>query len=192
MNFLWSLIFLPLNLLFGVAFVWLIKWLLFNKKPRYIFKIRNIFTPGVFPRIKNLILRRIRGAVQDYFDQVDDLASHNGYIYRWEKRVYAEVYDKTEFIDRVRYMPTSVADWIRNAIAFIAKDLSARFLRTFIPYLYEYYEIEGKIDLIEEKIDLTVIESYYNDLFHNFFLVFSLVVFFFIGVLNQIMFLILV
>lgn len=191
MNFLLSLIFLPLNLLMGATLVWTIRWLLFNKKPMFIFKKRNIFTPGVIPRLKNLLLRKIRGAVKDYFEQVDDFASHQGYIYRWEKKVYAEVFDRTEFIDRARYIPTSVADWLRHAFAFIAKDLSSRFLRTFIPYLYEYYKVDNKIEIIDEKINLEVIESFYNQYLHNFFMGFSLVSFFIIGVVNQTMFLIL-
>ena len=192
MNFLLSLIFLPLNLLFGVSLIWSIRWLLFNKKQRYIFKKRNIFTPGLVPRFKNFILKKIRGTVQDYFDQVDDFESHQGYIYNWEKKVYLKVYNTTEFIDNIRYMPTSVADWIRNAISFIAKDLSSRFLRTFIPYLYEYYAINDKIDMIAEKIDLTVVEKYYNQYCHKFLIYFTLLLFFIVGVLNQILFLIIV
>lgn len=192
MNFLLSLIFLPLNLLLGASFIWLIRWLLFNKKPRYIFKMRNFLTPGVFPRIKNYLLRKVRSAVKDYFDQVDDFESHQGYIYKWEKQVYHKAYAKTEFIENIRYMPISVADWIRNALAFIVKDLSSRFLRTFIPYLYEYYTLNDKIDMVAEKIDLAILESYYNQYLHRFFFYFSMVTFFMIGVLNQILFLILV
>lgn len=191
MNFLLSLIFLPLNLLFGATIIWFIRWLLFNKKQRYIFKKKNILTPGIIPRLKGLLLRKVRGAVQDYFDQVDDFESHQGYIYNWEKKVYLKVYDATEFIDNIRYMPSSVADWIRNAISFISKDLSSRFLRTFIPYLYEYYTINDKIDMVSEKIDLVVIESYYNQYCHRFLIYFNLVIFFIAGILNQILFLIL-
>ncbi len=192
MNFLLSLIFLPLNLLFGASIIWLIRWLLFNKKQRYIFKKKNILTPGLVPKGKNYLLRKVRNTVKDYFDQVNDFESHQGYIYNWEKQVYNKVFDNTEFIDNIRYMPTSVADWIRHALAFIAKDLSSRFLRTFIPYLYEYYKIENKVDFVAEKIDLVVIESYYNQYCHKFLMYFNLFIFFFAGILNQILFLIII
>jgi uncharacterized membrane protein YheB (UPF0754 family) len=192
MNFLLSLIFLPLNLLFGASIIWLIRWLLFNKKQRYIFKKKNILTPGLIPKLKNYVLRKVQNAVKDYYEQVDDFESHQGYIYNWEKKVYHKVFDATEFIDNIRYMPTSVADWFRHALAFIAKDLSSRFLRTFIPYLYEYYKIDNKIDLVAEKIDLVVIESYYNQYCHRFLMYFNLLIFFIAGILNQILFLIIV
>lgn len=192
MNFLLSMIFLPLNLLFGASIIWLIRWLLFNKKQRYIFKKRNILTPGVIPKLKNFLLSKVRNAVKEYFEQVDDFESHQGYIYNWEKKVYHKVFDATEFIDNIRFMPTSVADWIRHALAFIVKDLSSRFLRTFIPYLYEYYKINNKIDIIDEKIDLVVIESYYNQYCHRFLMYFNLFIFLLAGILNQILFLIIV
>lgn len=191
MNFLLSLLFLPLNLLFGASIIWFIRWLLFNKKQRFIFRKKNILTPGLVPKFKGYILRKVREAVQDYFDQVDDFESHQGYLYKWEKQVYNSVFEVTEFIDNIRYMPTSIADWIRHAIAFIAKDLSSRFLRTFIPYLYEYYTINDKIDLVAEKIDLVVIESYYNQYCHKFLMYFNLFIFLIAGILNQILFLIL-
>lgn len=192
MNFLLSLIFLPINLLFGASIIWFIRWLLFNKKQRYIFKKKNFLTPGVIPKLKNYVLRKVRTAVKEYFEQVDDFQSHQGYIYQWEKKVYSKVYDGTEFIDNVRYLPSSVADWIRHTLAFIVKDLSSRFLRTFIPYLYEYYKINNKIDIIDEKIDLVVIESYYNQYCHRFLMYFNLFIFFLTGILNQILFLIIV
>ncbi len=192
MNFLLSLIFIPLNLLFGASIIWLIRWLLFNKKQRYIFKKKNILTPGVIPKLKNYGLGKVRTSVKDYFDQVDDFQSHQGYIYKWEKQVYQKVYDGCEFIDNARYIPTSVADWIRHSLAFICKDLSSRFLRTFIPYLYEYYSINDKIDLIDEKIDLVVIESYYNQYIHRFLMYFNLFIFLLAGILNLILFLIIV
>jgi len=191
MNFLLSLIFLPLNLLFGASIIWLIRWLLFNKKQRYIFKKKNILTPGLIIKGKSYALGKVRNTVKEYFDQVDDFESHQGYIYNWEKKVYQKVYDATEFIDNARYIPTSVADWLRHAIAFIAKDLSSRFLRTFIPYLYEYYEVNNKIDMIADKIDLVMIESYYNQYCHKFLMYFNLFIFFLAGILNQILFLIL-
>ncbi len=192
MNFLLSMIFLPLNLLFGASIIWLIRWLLFNKKQKYIFKKRNILTPGVIPKLKNFLLNKVRNAVKEYFEQVDDFESHQGYIYNWEKKVYHKVFDATEFIDNIRFIPTSVADWIRHALAFIVKDLSSRFLRTFIPYLYEYYKINNKIDIIDEKIDLVVIESYYNQYCHRFLMYFNLFIFLLAGILNQILFLIIV
>ncbi len=192
MNFLLSLIFIPLNLLFGASIIWFIRWLLFNKKQRYIFKKKNILTPGVIPKLKNYALGKVRGTVKDYFEQVDDFQSHQGYIYNWEKQVYQKVYDATEFIDNARYIPTSVADWFRHSIAFISKDLSSRFLRTFIPYLYEYYSINDKIDLVDEKIDLIVIESYYNQYCHKFLMYFNLFIFLLAGILNLILFLIIV
>lgn len=192
MNFLLSLIFIPINLLFGASIIWFIRWLLFNKKQRYIFKKKNILTPGIIPKLKNYLLGKVRTSVKDYFEQVDDFQSHQGYIYKWEKQVYQRIYDNTEFIDKARYIPTRVADWIRHSIAFICKDLSSRFLRTFIPYLYEYYRINDKIDLVDEKIDLVVIESYYNQYIHRFLMYFNLFIFLLAGILNLILFLIIV
>jgi len=46
--------------------------------------------------------------VKDYFDQVDDFESHQGYLYDWEKQVYHKVFEATVFIDNARYITTLI------------------------------------------------------------------------------------
>ncbi len=190
MTFLLSLLFLAINLLYGASWVWLIRWLLFNKKQRYIFRKKNILTPGLIIKGKSYVMNKIRGTVKDYLDQVDDLDSHRGYIYNWERKVYNKIYNGLDKINSIKYLPQSAIQWIKNAVAFFIKDLCSQFLRTFIPYMYEYYQVSSKIDLLDKKIDLELVESYYNRYVHKYFMWFNLACFAIIGIYNQVLYLI--
>ncbi|OQY39680.1 MAG: hypothetical protein B6226_01435 [Candidatus Cloacimonetes bacterium 4572_65] len=190
MHFLISLVFIPLNLLYGATIVWIVRWLLFNKEQKFFFKKRNILTPGVIPKYKVKGMNKLRDAVKGYLEQVEDFESHQGYIYEWEKKSYNRVWEFMGRFDNKRYLPSGVIAWIKDAVAFIAKDLFSRFLRTFIPYMYEYYEVTSKIDLLDKKIDVAIIESYYNQYVHKYFMYVMLAGYLLIGLYNQTIFLI--
>lgn len=189
MKYLWSLVFLLVNLWIGYSMIWNIKWLIFNKKKVYIFRKKLFLTPGVAQRLKNKLMDKIRGVVKDYLEQANDEVSEAGYICRFEKKVFSVVYEKLSFIHSKLKVPFFIADPVASGIAFISKEFCSKMLREFVPYLYEYYKIDNKIDLLDTKLDLAVVESYYNKYVHKYLVIFNLVIFFIFGIINQVVYL---
>ncbi|MBW6516260.1 MAG: hypothetical protein K0B81_06565 [Candidatus Cloacimonetes bacterium] len=95
-----------------------------------------------------------------------------------------------KFLDEYRFLPHFVKRNIQNLVAQIVFELTRYFIRTFIPYLMERYNIESYIVLLERKGDISILKAYYNKYIYRYLLYFSLIFFFFTGIFNMIIYLI--
>jgi len=75
------------------------------------------------------------------------------------------------------------------AFATIVFEVVKQFLRTFVPYLMEKYEVNKYIELLDKKLDVDIIKEYFNKYVYKYVLMFVLAVHFLIGFGNMLIYL---
>ncbi len=105
MIFLKSLTFIVWNVILGCILLFMLKWLLFNRKARYIFGIRIPLTPGFLVAKRDWLFDKVRDLVQDYLDQAANPYYKDGYLSKWIKQIRHFIWDKTDFVDGWVFIP---------------------------------------------------------------------------------------
>ncbi len=188
MIFLKSLLFIVWNVLVGTSLIFLLRWLLFNQKSRFIFGTHIPLTPGFIVSKRDWVFNKIRAILHDYLDQADRIVNGNSYLSKWEKLVYDTVVEKADFVDEWKFLPHAWRMKIREALAKAVRDIVSRILRKFIPKLIEQLQIENKIDDFDEQFNSKVLRQYYNLYVHKYLLYFFIAVNILIGITNMILF----
>ncbi|KQC07537.1 MAG: hypothetical protein APR54_00815 [Candidatus Cloacimonas sp. SDB] len=190
MIFLKSLIFLLFNLLTGFLIVTLVRAFLFLPRKEVFLGGKKIpYTPGFLYRKRNLLIKKLKTTLRNYLNDTKD-SSDRSKISIWENRVFRSVWEKLATIENIRYLPGFVKSNIRYSIALIAYEVTKQFLRSFVPFLMEKYKARRLIDIVEEKLDMQIIAEFYDKYVYRFSLIFFLVINFFIGLGNMIVYLI--
>jgi hypothetical protein len=186
-----SLIILAWNILPVFLIVLLIKLLLFYPKKEKKFRNgkRMPFTPGLAYKGKEWLINKLEKLVRDYLaDTKDD--SRNTRLSKWEDDVFQKAWDKLEFIDRIRFLPHKIKENIRFFISLIFYQLIRHFLRSFVPFMMEHYQVEEYIYLIDRKIDMAIIKSFFDKKIFRYLMYFVVFCGFLWGIWNILMFLI--
>jgi len=190
MIFLKALLFVLLNLGMGYLLVFTMRSLLFYpEKKIYIGRIHIPLTPGLIFYLKNLIIQKLYKLLHDFLNDCENLETDSR-ISKIEHDIYTKIWDRMKFLDEYRFLPHFVKRNIQNLVAQIVFELTRYFIRTFIPYLMERYNIESYIVLLERKGDISILKAYYNKYIYRYLLYFSLIFFFFTGIFNMIIYLI--
>lgn len=192
MIFLKSLLFIVWNILLGTILLLKINWFLFNRKQRRIFGIRIPLTPGFLVRKRDWVFNKARDILHDYLEQAEDTLSKSGYLAKWEKLVRDAVWEKTAFIDDWKFVPRGIKDKIHESLSSAAKDIASRVLRKLVPHFIEQWRIEHRIEEFDEQYSIEFFYKYFKKYVLKPLLLAFLAINFVIGLLNMILFLILV
>lgn len=190
MLFLKSLLFIVWNLALGLALVYFLRWFLFNKRPVYIFKKRCILTPGFIVRKREWLFAKARDLLFDYLKQAEDPRLKDGYLARWEEKIYDFLFAKAEFVESWRFLPAKFKESIRKKIAEAFSSLASKFLRKTVPHFIEAWRIEYRIDDYDFQFSIDFLLKYYNRYVHRYLVYFFLITNAIIGIENMILYLI--
>jgi len=190
MIFLKSLLFIVWNILVGASIIFLIRWLLFNVKSRFVFGMHIPLTPGFVIAKRDWLFNKVRAILHDYLDQVDKIADKYGYLSKWEQLVYDTVMEKADFVDDWKLLPRSWKQKIKTMLAQTAQKFARKIFRALIPKLIEQMQVEHRIDDLDEQFSSKIIRQYYNRYVHKYLLYVFIAVNFLIGITNMILYLI--
>lgn len=183
------LIFIIINMLFGFLYVFAIKFFLFIPSKEKKFNGKRIpFTPAFVYRKKIWLIKNIKKMVNDYINDTKD-DTDGSRITKWEHKVFHQTWNKITFMDSFKFIPKSIRDNIKHFIATVVFEIVKQFLRTFVPYLMEKYEVNRYIELLNKKLDVKIIKEYFNRYVYKYILMFVLAVHFLIGLGNMIIYL---
>lgn len=185
-------VFVLCNMLTAFLVVYAVKMVLFKKKPFSFFGKKLPITQGFIVRKRNWVLNKLRFILNDYLTQAREADYPDGYIKRWEQMVYDAVLGKILDMQELSFLPHAWRQKIGNLVANAILGLVKQFLRKFVPFLVEKYQVHSYIDLLDRKLDVEVLISYFNRYVYKPILLFFLAVSFLIGLGNMILFWILV
>jgi uncharacterized membrane protein YheB (UPF0754 family) len=190
MIFLKALSFVLLNAILGFLIPYSVRYLLFfPRSEKRIAGHKVPLTPGVFPRLKGMLIAKLEGVLSEYLQDAYG-SDPNGRIRQWEDKMYQAAWDRLAFIDTAKLLTQHMKDQLRHGLALVAFEVTKQFLRSFVPFLMEKYNVEHYIDLIDEKLDVAVIQEYHDRYVFKYLAYFFTAVYALIGVANMIYYLI--
>ena len=170
--------------------VFIIKAFLFiPRKEKRLFGTRVIGTPAFAYRKKIWLIRKLDKMLLDYIRDSRD-ESQNSRVTKWEQDAFKKAWDKFEFLEKIKFLPRVLIEKIRYFLSVLVFEIVKQFLRTFIPYLMEKYEVKKYIQLLDKKLDMEIIRSYFNRYVYKYMLIVSLTFFSLIGLGNMVIYLI--
>ena len=96
--------------------------------------------------------------VNDYINDTKN-DTDGSRITKWEHKVFHQTWDKITFMDNLKFIPKSIKNNIKYFFATIVFEVVKQFLRTFVPYLMEKYEVNKYIELLDKKLDVDIIKA---------------------------------
>lgn len=175
----------------GFLVVFTIKQLLFFPREEKHFSNgkRIPLTPGLAYLGKNWIMHKIKRLLQDYINDTKNF-SEKSRISAWEDNLFKNAWDKFEFFDNIRYLPHKWKENIRYLFSLFFYEIAKQFLRKFVPYLMDYFEVDKYVELLDKKIDIDLLKKFYCTYIYKYVLWFVLACGFFVGLWNVIIYLI--
>jgi hypothetical protein len=175
----------------GFLVVFTIKQLLFfPTKEKHFGNGKKIpLTPGLVYKGKNWIMDKIKHLIQDYINDTKNKAE-NSRISIWENNVFKHAWDKFDSVEDWKYLPRKWKEGIHYFLAWIVYEIVSQFLRNFVPYLMERYQIEKYIELVDQKLDVEIVKDYYCNYIYKYVMYFVLACGFGVGFWNMIIYLI--
>ncbi|MDO9577390.1 MAG: hypothetical protein Q7J16_05855 [Candidatus Cloacimonadales bacterium] len=191
MVFLKSILILLWNMLPGFLIVFSIKQLLFfPREEKHFSNGKKIpLTPGFAYKFKNWIMHKIKRLLQDYINDSKNF-SEKSRISIWEETFFQNVWDKFEFFENIKYIPHSWKENIRYFFSMVFYEIAKQFLRKFVPYLMDYFEVDKYVELLDKKIDIDLVKKFYCAYIYKYVMLFVLAWGFFNGFWNLIIYLI--
>lgn len=186
-----SFSFILWNIALGLSIVYLFKWFLFNSKARYIFGKRIPLTPGFLVAKREWLFSKVRDILHDYLEQANN-PDRNGYLNKWLKQIRMFLWEKTEFVQEWRFLPAKFKQSIRTKIVDAFVNLAGNLLRKTVPRLIEQLRVEHRIDDFDFQFSIDFFYGYFRRYVYKPMLIAFLVVNFIIGIMNMILFLIIV
>ncbi len=179
------------NILPGFTTVWIIRLLLFN--PEYEHHFPNgkkaPLTPGLIYWGKNWLIKKLTSLLEDYIYDTRNMDQESR-ISKWELTVYRKVWNKMEFISEIKFLPSSWKEKIRYFCAFIIYEITKQFFRSFIPYLMDHFAVRKYVELLDQKLDVDIIKTFYVKYIFKYMMLLSLAIALFISIWNIIIYLI--
>ena len=188
MIFLKGLIFIFANIFVGYLLIFLIKAVLFYpKKAKYYGEKKIPFTPGLLYRKQEWLINKLQALLDDYIAYTRDY-SKNSKITEWEDKVYDKSWEKFEFFEKPRFIPSSIKTMMHYYASLFVFEFSRQFLRNFVPYLMEKYNVQKYVDLADKKLNVDLILDFYNKKIEKYVLYALLVINGTIGLFNMIIY----
>jgi len=180
------------NIALAMFLAYLSKWVLFNPKPKKFLGWHIPLTPGFIVSKRNQIFAKIYDTLQDYLNQAENPDLREGYLYEWEEQVRLSALEQVSFIDKVPLLPAGCKSKIKNAMANSAKNTVSFILRRTVPQLMEKFQLEHKLEQLDAKISSEVIYGYFREYIYKPLLIAAAVAGLLIGIINMVLYLILV
>jgi len=190
MLFLKSLLFIVWNIALGLSLIYMLRWLLFNSKARYIFGKRLPLTPGFLVSKRDWLFTKVRDILHDYLEQAAHPELKSGYLAKWETKIRELLMQKTDFVETWRFVPKKIRDTIRTKITEAFTGIASSLLRKTVPKLVEQLRVEHRIDDYDFQFSNEFFLRYYKLYVHKYLVYFFLALNFIIGVMNMILYLI--
>jgi len=191
MIFLKSLTFIVWNIALGLSIVYLLKWFLFNAKARYIFGKRIPLTPGFLVAKREWLFSKAREILHDYLEQASN-PDRNGYLKKWLKQIHGYLWEKTSFVDEWPFLPAKFKASIRNKIVDAFVNIASNLLRKTVPRLVEQLRVEHRIDDFDFQFSIEFFYGYFRKYVYKPLLIAFAALNLLIGIMNMILFLIIV
>lgn len=192
MIFLKSLLFIVWNIVLGISIVLLFKWLLFNVKARYIFGKRIPLTPGFLVAKRDWLFNKAHGLLHDYLDQAADPKRETGYLAKWLEKITDFLWDKTDFVAQWPFIPRKLKEMIRHKIVDSLAGIAENILRKTVPRMVEQYRLEYRIDDFDDQFNIDFFYGYFRKYVYKPMLIAFAAVNLIIGIMNMLLFLIIV
>ena len=190
MVFLKGLIFIFANIFVGYIFIFALKaFLFYPTKPKYYHGKKIPFTPGFLYRKQTWLINKLQSLLDDYIAYTQDF-SKNSKVTKWEDKVYDKSWEKFEFFEKPRFIPSSIKTMMHYYASLFVFEFSRQFLRNFVPYLMERYNVQKYVDLADKKLDVDLILDFYNKKIEKYMLYALLAINGTIGLFNMIVYLI--
>lgn len=190
MLFLKSLLFLPANMLVAFLIVFLIRQILFYPRKEILLTGKKMpLTPGLVVKYHKLLVEKINDLVFGYLHDVD--SEHEGNrVDNWEDQVFEKCYNWLDNRINLRFVPEKAVTAIKVFLAEVGREFARQFLRSFVPYLLETYNITNYIDRLKSQFTIEFLQGYYDRYVFKYSLYFMLGLGLIIGITNQIIYLI--
>ncbi len=183
------LLFLAINIGVGLSFCYLFKWFFFLSKPLYLFGKHIPFTPGLLHRKKKWLINKLFQIIKDYLQYAMDEANRHNYLARLEDNLNNQYQEFTSPFLLNTPLPHFIKAKFEKWIQSFGKMLIKKLLRSFVPWVINQADIKGKIELLNEKLDIFMIERYFNEYVFKYILYFTIAFYGLTGLLNIIIFL---
>ncbi|HPY95700.1 MAG TPA: hypothetical protein PL063_00650 [Candidatus Cloacimonadota bacterium] len=160
----------------------------FCEKQKYLFGYKIPFTPGLIIRKKKWLIKKLTELVEQYLDYAIDEDDRNNYLARFEDKLFETMHDSINQFFSNKKIPGFMKNLLANWSEKLAKTLVKKIAREFIPFLIFNMDIKGKIDSLNEKIDISIIRSYFKEYVYKYVLYFSYACFGLLGIYNAILY----
>jgi uncharacterized membrane protein YheB (UPF0754 family) len=185
-----AFLFILLNVSLGYILVSIIRIILFYPaEAKFIGDKKMPFTPALVYSLKKQIIRKLYNRLHDFIRECEDFTDASR-ITKYEKMVYNRIEESLTSLDKIRYLPGFIAKEIKSICAQIGLEFSRHFIRSFIPFLMEKYNVESYIELLNQKLEIAVLKEYYDRYVHRYLLYLVLSFFFLTGIFNMLIYLI--
>jgi len=179
------------NMLPGFLIVFSIKQLLFfpREEQRFPNGKKIPLTPGFAYKFKNWGMKKLRRLLQDYINDTLN-QEKNSRISIWENTVFQKAWEKFEFCEKIVFLPHKWKEEIRYFFAMIIYEIFKQFLRKFVPYLMNHFEVNKYVELLDKKLNVDLVKDYFCKYIYKYLMLFVLAVGFIVGFWNVIIYII--
>ena len=188
MIFLKGLIFLIANMLVAYLIVFSIKAILFYPKRKKYCNSKPIpFTPGLLYRKQKWLIDKLHSLLNDYLKDCK-VYSEDSRISKWESTVYDKTWDKFSFFEKPRFIPASIKRIMHYYSSLFVMEFARQFLRNFVPFLMERYNVNKYVVLVDKKLNVDMILDFFNKKIYKYMLMVFVGLALLIGIFNMIVF----
>lgn len=181
--------FIILNIALGLFYVFAVRLVLFHPAVEWhIGRFKIPLTPGFIFKQKEYWVKKLHQLLEELLSDCHNY-DYLSRISKLEKTVYNRVLEKMEMLDEIKYVPNFIADKVKQLVAQVCFELFRQFVRSFIPFLVEKYEVDSYIDLISQQINIYIVRDYYIKYIHRYLVYIVTVLFFLLGLFNMFVFL---
>lgn len=163
MVFLYSLILLVINLAVGWFMLYPLKvFLFYPKKQLHLFKKPVPLTPGFLIKKKQWLLNKIESLLNTYLAAASNPKNRESNIAKWEDKVYNWAFKTFNIENKISFIPKFIKKRFQHYASLTTLEVAKQFLRDFVPFLLNKYNVASYIDLLDKKLDIKLIEEYFN------------------------------
>jgi len=188
-----SLIVLGVNVAFGyIICICFHAFFFYHRRVVLFGKYPLPLTPGLVYRKKDQLIHYLYQLINNYFDYVKRDFRDRNTLTHYEHIVYHELFPIiSDFCER-DWIPSFLEQKFHDILSRTLWVVIRKFSRSILPSLLEDWDIYTKVDLLDLKLDVSKIRQLFDDYIYVYFKWFSLIFFAIVGILNMVMFMILV
>jgi len=185
------IVIVAVNIGLGLGLSGLIYNFFFCSKTKYIFGRKIPFTPGLIYRKKKWLIKKLNGIINDYIKYASDENLHNNYLASFERKIQKNIHNGLKEFFTKKLIPEFVrkklVNWSDSLSVFLVKKIT----RELVPYIIFSADISGKIELLNQKLDIDLLKKYFDEYVYKYVRYFIYAFFGLIGFVNSLIYLIL-